>query len=55
MLTTAITQPPFTYIMFSFLLFILTHENFILASFYALYIYVRAFLFGGLVSTFDWF
>jgi len=31
------------------------HENIISASFYALYINVRAFLFSWLVSTFDWF
>jgi hypothetical protein len=31
------------------------HENFISTSSYALYIYVRASLFGYLVSTFDWF
>jgi len=30
-------------------------ENFILTSSCALYIYVCAFLFGGLVSAFDWF
>jgi hypothetical protein len=31
------------------------HENYILASYCALNIYVHAFLFGWLVSTFDWF
>jgi hypothetical protein len=31
------------------------HENFISASFYALYIYVRASFFGWLIFTFDWF
>jgi hypothetical protein len=31
------------------------HENFILTSFCALYIYVCASLFGGLVFAFDWF
>jgi hypothetical protein len=31
------------------------HENFILVSSYALYIYVRASIFGWLISTFDWF
>ncbi len=30
------------------------HENFILTSYCALYIYVCAFLFGLLISTFDW-
>jgi hypothetical protein len=30
------------------------YENFILASSYALYIYVRAYLFGWLIFTFDW-
>jgi hypothetical protein len=56
MLTVAIARPPFTYTTCFFIFCnLIIHENFISNSSCALYIYVRASLFGWLVSIFDWF